>query len=170
MAILYADRSKPFKYPYKYDPQDKKFHSFSYRPPVWEPSKEVIKDVSLYVPTVSNGCMYPCSSGGITGATEPVWSTIEGAATADNDVEFTAKPLDSLLAEGDSITYSAWAHDTGVVIDSEAIIEGILTKFRLTAVPIDVKSVQLVNHITVQRVNGDLEEFDSTIIIQVSSL
>lgn len=170
MAIYYLERDKPFKVKKKHDPQDKKIYSLSYRPVTWIATKEAIQAGTLYVPTVSNGLMYECVSGGITGATEPTWGTVEDGLTDDGTAQFKAIPLDCLLAEGDTITLSTWAVPTDTVIDSEAIVNNQITKFRLTEVPSGATSVEITNHVTVLRDGGDSEEFDSTLIILVKSL
>lgn len=170
MTILYSERNKAYKYPKRHDTSDKKIYPMDYRPQTWEAGLEVIKGFTLLIPTVSAGMMYECVSGGLTGGTEPTWGAVEDGLTEDGSASFKAVPLDCLLAEGDVITDSTWEGPVGATIDTPLIITGTTTKFRLTAVPPDTKSVTIVNHIKVTRLNGELEEFDSSLIIPIGAL
>ena len=168
--MLYDSGLKPFKHPDPYDPDEKKYYSRQYRPSDWAAATEYIKGVSLVIPTTPNGLMYECTSGGISAATEPTFSTTEGATTTDGTVIWTAKAYDLLLNTGDSITASTWTGTNSETVDNDSIVGGIQTKFRLTAVPAGATSATLINHITVTRANADVEEFDRSIVIKVKSL
>ncbi len=87
MALIYeASRSAPLPYKYVHDPDSKVYYSFRYRAPAWSSDtakKEVsgLGDIGDVVrPSVPNGFFYECTSGGITGATEPVWGTLTNAS------------------------------------------------------------------------------------------
>lgn len=168
--MLYDSGLKPYKHPIIYDPDEKRYYSRSYRPRDWSASKEYIKSRDLVVPTTPNGLMYECSSGGISGGTEPTWSTTEGATTTDNTVSWKGIAYDLLLDTGDSITASTWTADADATLDNDSIVNGIQTKVRLTAVAVGTTQVTLTNHITVIRGNGDVEEFDRSMIVKVKSL
>jgi len=170
MNPLYSDGSKPYKYPYNHDPQEKKYYSFAYRPATWSAGLEVVQGVDVLIPLISHGLLHECVSGGITGSTEPPWATTEDEFTTDNTAKFQAKPLVLMLATGDTITASTWSHDVGVIIDNESIVNDIVTKFRLTGVPIDAKSITITNQVSVLRSSGDEEEFERSIIIPIKTL
>lgn len=170
--VMFSTGDKPTKLPKNraYDINEKRFYSMSYRPKNWVANQEVIKNAGLVIPTVPNGFYYECSSSGNTDAVEPVFLTTLKSKTPDNTAEWTAKIYDFLLNTGDTITSSTWTGTNGETVDSESIVDGIQTKFRLTSVAADAKTVTLVNHIAVSRLNGDVEEFDRSIIIPVKVL
>lgn len=164
---LYALGDKPFKHPTVYDPNEKVYYSISYRPRTRADSTEYLKGVDVVILTTPNGLLYECVSGGMSAATPPTFSTVEGDDTEDGSVTWRTRPYDLLLNTGDVITASTWTGTNGETIDNDAIVNSIQTKFRLTAVPAGATTATLVNHITVTRVNGDVEEFDRSIIIKV---
>lgn len=168
--MLYDSGLKPFKHPSPYDENEKKYYSRTYRPDDWVTATEYKKNVDIVIPTTPNGLMYECISGGISGATEPTFSTVEGGETTDGTVKWKTKAYDLFLNTGDSITVSTWTGTNSETIDNESIIGGILTKFRLTAVSTGATSATIINHITVVRSNGDTEEFDRSIVIKVKPL
>lgn len=139
-----------------------------YAPPVWTANTSVVENVHIAIPTVDNGCMYVCASGGITGLVEPTWGTVEDEITKDNDVDWVCYPRNSVLKNGDSITASTWAGDTGCTFDNSSVIDGIATKVRLTAVPADTDAVTLTNHVTISRQNGDVEEIDRSLYVPIT--
>ncbi len=167
--MLYDSGLKPYKHPVPYDIDEKTYYSRSYRPADWAATTEYIKGESLVIPTTPNGLKYECTSGGISGATEPTFGTVEGGATVDGTVQWKAKQYDLLLNTGDSITASSWTGTNSETIDNDSIVGGIQTKFRLTAVPAGATSATIVNHITVTRANGDVEEFDRSLIIKIKT-
>ena len=106
MTILYATGLKPYKHPEPYDINEKKYYSLSYRPKTWTTATEYKKGVDLVIPTTPNGMMYECQSGGISGGTEPTFSTTEGETTTDGSVTWVTRAYDLLLNTGDSVTAS----------------------------------------------------------------
>lgn len=170
MKPLYSEGNIQYNYPYSHDPDEKKYYTFSYRPAVWTADTEVVKGVDVIVAPTSNGMLYECTSGGITGSVAPTFGTLEKGTTADNSAVWTAKPLTLMLADGDTITLSTWSVPTDTTFDNDSIVSGIATKLRLTAVPTDAEEVTITNTVTVTRVNGDVEEFDRSIIIRITEL
>lgn len=172
MTILYSDDSGPIIWPLTdlHDPQSKKYYYIDYRPATRANSKEYIKGLDVVIPTVSNGCMYECVSGGISAASQPTFLTEEGKNTIDGDVLWKCKPLISRLATGDTITLSTWTGDVGVTFSDAVIITTTTTGTRVTAVPAGATSITITNHITILRASGRTEEFDKSIVISVASL
>ena len=167
MAINYTTGN--VKWETAHDPSDKKFYYLPYRPAPWQASTDYVKDVSSISPTVANGCIYECASGGTSDTTEPTWGTVEGKKTTDNDIDWLCVPDTCLLQPGDTITVSTWTA-SDCTLDNESIVSGIITKVRLTAVPAGAKTVTLTNHITITRANSDEEERDRSIIITIKDL
>lgn len=163
---------KPYKVSTPYDVDEKIVYSRSYRPDTWGAGKEYRSGrlADLVLPPVPNGWMYLCSSGGISGATAPTFSTVKNGKTVDGDAEWKAIPYDLLLNTGDSITGSTWVGTNGEIIDNESIVSGIQTKFRLTGVALGAKSVTITNHIVILRADGEEEFRDRSIIIPVKVL
>ena len=230
---LFDNGCKEYKYPYPHDKDEKKVYSRTYRPNDWASSTEYNSGTfaDVVIPATPNGWLYVCTSGGISGASEPTFGTVKDGTTTDNSVEWTAKPYILLLNTGDTITVSTWrmssddewatitaatsgtttvvpttpngyAYDcttsgtTGAseptwpttedstvtdgtvvwtarfigTLDNESIVSSIKTKFRLTAVPSGATSATIINHITVSRNNGDTEEFDRSLVINIKPL
>ena len=170
--IIYSDDSGPIIWPDtdRHDPSSKKDYTISYRPPTRVNSKEYVKGGDVVIPTVSNGCMYECISGGISASSEPTFDTTEGQTTTDGSVKWKCKPLVSKLEAGDTITISAWTGDTGVTISETAIINSIATIAKVTAVPSTAKTFTITNHITVSRSSGRTEEFSKSLVILIKTL
>ena len=167
MTINYNKGCAPFTFKCSHDKDSKVFYTMVYRPYPWQPNKSYIKNRDLVIPTSPNGMAFTVVSGGVTGATEPNWIVEESQNTIDNSVTFKAVEYDFLLNYGDSITTSIWYGDTGTVFDNDEIVSVCITKARLIAVPGDAKKTTIVNHITVTRNNGKIEEFDRSIILKI---
>ena len=77
------------------------------------------------VPTVYNGKSYECTTGGITGETEPTWDTELGSITNDGTVEWTCQDHESVpaaltltldtLGQGDALLKDVWVKSDGAV-------------------------------------------------------
>lgn len=170
MSILYSSGNKPFKHPNAYDVNEKKYYSVSYRPKTRIDTTEYIKGSDIIILSTPNGLMYECVSGGISSATAPTFTTTENDETTDGSVKWRAKAYNLLLDTGDTITTSTWTGTNGETIDNESIIGSIQTKFRLTAVPANATEATVINHITITRSNGDVEELDRSVVIKVKVL
>ena len=99
-----------YRYPYPHDKDEKKFYSRTYRPNDWASSTEYKSGTfaDVVIPAVPNGWLYVCTSGGISGASEPTFGTVANGTTSDNSVVWTAKPYGLLLNTGDTISVSTW--------------------------------------------------------------
>lgn len=171
MTILYSDDSSKITWPEDdlHDPNSEKDYYISYRPPVRQSNKAYVKGVDVVIPTVDNGCMYECVSGGISSASPPTFDTTEGKYTDDGTVKWKCKPLISRLKTGDSISLSTWIGGTGVTLSADAII-GDTTVTKVTGVPVGATSFEITNRITILRANGRTEKFDRTLVIKVLEL
>jgi hypothetical protein len=173
MTVIYSKGLAKLKYPIPHDPDEEKFYTFAYRPQVWSPGLELVFAEEVILPTVPSGFMHEVVGGGVTGATEPTWQTVENKFTEDNTVKFKALPATGLLNRGDVVSESDWeiTDSTFVgVLTEPSIVGGIATKVKLSQVPAEAKTVHLLNKVTVIRVNGDEEKFNRTIIIPVKQL
>lgn len=169
---IYSLGDKPVLLPktMAYDIDEKKYYSLTYRPPIWAANKPYISGVDVVMPSIQNGFYYECISGGISNATEPVFGTIENQKTTDGTVEWLARAYSFLLNPGDTITSSVWTGTNGEAIDNASIVGGYQTKFRLIGVNVNATEATIVNHIVVTRQNGDVEEFERSIVIHVKIL
>lgn len=118
MLVINPKSDSIFEYPYFIDDNDSLLIRFVYRPPVWLAIEPRIENKDIVIPTVFNGFQYLCTSGGISGNTEPVWpietdATIHdgsGSGTgASNHVIWTAQPYNYFLQDGIDISASEWA-------------------------------------------------------------
>ena len=170
--IIYSDDSGPIAWPDndKHDPNSKKYYYIDYRPATRSNTTEYVKGVDVVIPSISNGCMYECVSGGISSATSPTFGTDEGKTTIDGNVLWKCKPLTSRLAAGDTITASVWTATTGVTFSLPLILNSVSTGIRVDSVLTTLKKFTLTNHISVLRVTGRQEEFEKSLIITVKEL
>ncbi len=171
MAI-FAAGTKQIKLPKSltYDPDDKRYYTLTYRPKLWEPNKEYIQGVDIVLNSVTDGLYHICDSGGKSGVGEPFFASVENQKTVDNTVSWVSAKYDFLLNRGDVISNSTWTGSNGETIDNASIVDDIQTKFRLLTVQTGASKSLMTNHITVTRINGDIEEFDRTMIIPVNQL
>ena len=173
MTILYIKGDEQFRVPdsMSYDPNEEKYYSVGYRPHVWASEKEYVRANGLVVPSVSNGFMYECYSSGVSGTDEPNFATTEGDLTSDGTVVWKANPYTLKVKAGDVITDSYWQGvEAGIVIDNDTFVNGVMTEFRLTAVPVGVDEITVTNFITVFRADGKVEKFNRSLIIPVREL
>jgi hypothetical protein len=170
--IIYSNDSGPTIWPDtdKHDPNSKKYYYIDYRPATRLNTTEYVKGVDVVIPSISNGCMYECVSGGISSTTPPSFGTEEGKTTIDGDVLWKCKPLTSRLAAGDVITLSTWSSTAGVTTSLPITINNISTGVRVDSVLATLKKFTLTNHITILRATGRQEEFEKSLIITVKEL
>jgi len=164
MPILYSSFKKPFKYPGVHDKDSKVVYRINYRPENWTPSKEVVAGVDICQPTTPTGFIYECAVSGVTGLSQP---TFGGAEVTDGTAKWVAKNDALLIGRLDTIGTSIWTPSSGVTLDNMALSNGA-AKCRVTAIPEGAATFTLTNHIVVNRDNGDVEEFDRTLIVKVS--
>ena len=168
MSVLYSVVGKPTKLQgAPFDKDNENVYTITYRPIQRVSDNEYYLD-DVIIPTISNGHLYECTSGGVSDSVEPVFSPVANELTTDGDAVFIAKPYNLLLRTGDFISSSDWAcDDAGAVFDAGSIVGMRKTKTKLTAITAGLSSVTLINSISVIRANGDTEIFDHSIIIPV---
>ena len=178
MAIHLSDASGPIKWPKtdNHDPQSKKYYFLTYRPNQWEPGTEYVKDSGVVVPLLGNGCLYVCVQSGISGGTEPVWSTQTGKIITDGTTKWKVTIDTSILRPGDEITSSTWTASEGVTLNATTL--GTILNNRITAVRVDsvdptLTSFSITNTVTITRstfLPVSTEEYERTIIIPVKNI
>lgn len=157
-----------------HDSDNKEVYTLLYRPEVWSADKEVIQDDSILRPTVANGCMYIVSQGGLTGSTEPIWTTAKNSVVDSGSAKLRAVPYGLLLKSGDTIEADVpnnvpaytFILPTGVSIDSDVLVGGSIIQFRVTAVP-GVGLYSLTCRISVKKSSGLYTRYDDTINLNV---
>lgn len=169
MTISYSSGDRPFQFPKTetYNPGEKKFYSASYRPKTWTPDAVYLAGVDVVIPETPSGFYHECTGSGVSQSTEPAFATEKAGTTEDNTVQWLAKPYDLMLRAGDNVSLSSWAGENAEQVDSQEIIDGSQTRFRLISVPVGATTATLINSITVTRKNGDQEDFQRTFIIPV---
>lgn len=168
MSVLYALGDKPYKYPYKHDPNEKKFYGFNYIPDGWIGDVEVLLD-DVRGPTIPNGFLYVCVDPGRSGAVEPTWANKASETTEDGTVVWEAVPYDLLLRVGEVFTSSWTVDNVGVTLDNQGS-NTTQSWVRVSGVTSDVVSFQLTNHIVVTRQDGKPEEYERSMVIKVKEL
>lgn len=170
--IIYATDSKKVKWPKldSHDPDSEKYYGISYYPESRANSTSYTKDVDLVVTSVNNGCMYACTSGGVSASAEPTIPTVENNTFADGDVEWKCLPLTTVLGVGDIIDISTWTGDTGVTFTLPTINGGIATEVKVTAIPANVSSFTITNEFEVLYATGKREKRQKSLIITVEEL
>lgn len=117
--------------------------------PDWEAGKILDKNDTI-VPTVPNGFEYDCPQGGITSNTEVVYPVVEGDTIVDGSCILVARFVGQY--------------------ENDSILVNIATKLRIVKVPEDCDEINLLNKVKITRNNGDIEEYNRTIIIPVKQL
>jgi hypothetical protein len=173
MSINY-NRTRGKSITLNHDPDNKEVYTLWYRPEVWSPNKEVIQDDAILRPTVANGCMYAVSQGGLTGVTEPVWTTAQNSIVISGSAKLKALPYALLLKSGDiieaDVSNSVPAYEfilpVGVTIDNDILTNGSVIHFRVTSVP-GVGLYSLVCRVSVKKAGGVYTRYDDTINLNV---
>lgn len=154
------------------DKDDKELYTLLYRPETWTATTEVIQGTRIYVPTTPNGCMYEVAQGGITGATEPTWTTGKNTIIDSGTVKFKALPYSLLLNTGDVIEANiaeSWeAYEfilpTGLTIDNDTLIDDSIVQFRIATSP-GLGKYDITCRISVLKQNGIYTRYDDIITI-----
>jgi len=172
MTIIYADDSGPVKWPKsdRHDPDSEKFYQIDYFPTARASSVSYTKGVDVVVFPDDNGCMYECTSGGISASIAPDPITIEGDSFEDNDVEWKCKPLTTLLSKNDTITLSSWTGDTDVTFSDESVINGKTTEVKVLTIPDNVTGFTITNEVEILYSTGKTEKRQKSLIISVKEL
>lgn len=161
-----ASRNSPLELKEAHDPDSKIYYNFSYKPVSWVATTASIRKVSVVRPTVNNGHYYICTSGGITGGTEPTWPTIKGDTVEDGDVTWKAYDWGFLLAYGETIAASTWTADNANITLASSSFTDEGTQILVSDVPSTITEFTLTNHIT----TSTGEEWDRSVTVPVAEL
>jgi hypothetical protein len=149
-----------------YDKDSKKVVGLVFRPNAWSANTVYYyrssSDYDVVVPTVFKGLYYKVINPGMSGATEPVWSTTVDDIVTDNGIQWQAVAY-NLMPPTESITASTWAASNSVTTASPSFTANT-TQVKITAVPAGVDSFTLTNHYV--KSNG--EEDDVTLLFKVA--
>jgi hypothetical protein len=155
-----------------HDSDNKEIYSLVYRPNTWTMGIEVIQDSLIVIPSVSNGCMYSCSQGGVTGTIEPIWSTARGSVISDGTAKWTTLPYNLTLNTGDTVQSYTLISDVGVTIDNSTLTSGRIIRFRVTAVPVLLTIPPIVTIIcrtVILTASGIETQHDNTVYLNLTS-
>ena len=167
MAINYSIDAKTTTV-INHDADNKELYSLIYRPDTWATGLEIIANQVIVIPSIPNGCMYIASQGGVTGATEPSWTTVKGDVILDGVVKWKSTPYSLTLNTGDIIQSYTLILDAGVTVDNSSLIEGRIVKFRVTAVPVLTSSVNIVCRTTILLTSGITLQHDNTVNLVIT--
>lgn len=172
MSILYSGDSEITQWPLSdlHDRLSNKYYYIDYRPDTWQADTPYIKGLDLVIPTVNNGCMYECISGGRSSVVPPIFTTKEGGVVDDQDVKWRTLTYSAKLGYNDIITSSTWSAPQDVLISDEELILAKSTAVKVMYVPLSLTSFELVNTINITRSTGRLEVFKKTLLITVGVL
>jgi hypothetical protein len=172
MSIVYTDDSGITFWPLTdlHDVQSQKYYYIDYRPDFWQANWTYVKGLDLIIPTVPNGCMYECLSGGKSSAVSPTFTTEEGKTVTDNDVKWRTIPFSAKLGYDDYISDSEWSAPIGVNIGNAGISGGKTTFVKVTGVDSSFTEFDLVNIIQVVRISGRVEVFKKTLRVTTGEL
>ena len=170
--IIFSNDSGKIKWPKadSHDPDSEKYYYITFYPATRANSTAYTKGVDVVVPATNNGCMYVCTSGGISGSSAPTFATIEGEETTDGDVTWTCYPLTAKLGPSDSITAATWTGDTGVTLTDDGISGGTIVYVKVTSVPSNVSSFEITVAYTITRSDARTEIFNKTLVIPIKEL
>lgn len=170
MIIYSGDKDKEY-WPEteSHDPDSEVDYSIFYFLPEHVTSKAYTKGIDLIIPPVSNGCMYECVSGGITGSTVPVFPTKEGGKFEDGDVTWRTLPLTTRLGYGDTFT-STWTGSTDVILQDDIVVDNKYATVKVVAVPLDTSTFEITNTITIIYATGRTEIRQKTLVIPIKEL
>jgi hypothetical protein len=157
-----------------YDTDNKLLYYLILRPEPWTTGREVIQDKLLIMPTVANGCMYQCVQGGITGATEPNWTTAKNSIVISGTAKFKSIPYNLLLQTGDVIEANnpaSWpAYEfvlpNGLTIDNISVLNSNTVQFRIMTTP-GIGEYTIVCRVSVKKVSGIYVRYDIPLKLNV---
>ena len=188
MGILYTSRKTPLKWPTSspFNISDKKILTIDYRPKTYSTSEAYVPGIDVVQSTVYNGCYFTPSNPGISGVTEPTWSTDPLIPTTDGTIVWVASPDILPIRQGDIITTSTWSciaqgsnynpttltsPIVGFTFTSPSIISSTTTQTTLATSLLSLLSpITIINHITITRVGGFTEEMDVPIYLTTTNL
>lgn len=170
--IIYSSDTGPLYYPGEeyHDPESKRYYNLTYKPPVWSSNIAYVRHLDIVRPSVHNGCMYECLSGGRSSPLEPVFSTFVGDIIEDGNVIWRCLEYNAKLWPADEITESEWLSDDDITLSHSLLINNSATMVRVDAVNPTLDYFKITNRITIAREFGGVEQFDKSFIIKVKQL
>jgi len=172
MSIVYTDDSGVTYWPTTdlHDIHSEKYYYIDYRPDFWQANWIYVKGLDLVIPTVPNGCMYECLSGGTSSATAPLFTTEEGKLVTDNDVKWRTLPFSARLGYNDFISSSTWTASSGVTISNPGLSGNKTAYVKVVNVLPTLSEFDLINTVEITRISGRLEVFKKTLRVKVGDL
>lgn len=171
MTIIKTDCKDIYEYPCPHDPDEHKFYFFNYRPEEWSAEKVYVKNSAIVIPSIANGFMYTCVSGGKSSTDLPVFPTIENERVDDGTVTWKAIPYEALIAPDDVISLSTWeADDVATLIDSFTVLGGGTTGFRLYGVPVGATTVTVTNKVDITKPDATIWKLNRSILFNIKEL
>lgn len=150
----------------EHNPLSEVDYRVDYSLPIHSISTAYTRNISIVLPPVSNGCMYLCTSGGISSSTLPVFITKEGDTFEDGDVTWRAVPIDTQLSYGDTFV-STWTGGTDVILQDEYSLDNIYTQVKVVGVPVDTSSFEITNKVVITYSTGRIETRYKTLVIPI---
>jgi hypothetical protein len=133
----------------------------------WE-TATVYRQGDRVVPSTDLGIALVCVAPGVTGATEPTWSTVHGTKITDGSVVWKVTYTLSLLEFGEQITSSEWICDTvGVTLAQDTHTFKSATVF-VSTIPSTVESIIVTNTITTS--NSTARVYERSFIVPVAAM
>lgn len=166
--IIY-DQDFPLELEGKVDKDSLLYYTFFLKPPVWEASKELIKG-AIVSPSSPTGYLYKVIQSGITGTSEPTWTTKTTSKTTDNTVIYLPIDNTSILSANGTLNTST---STFEVSDDIPIIDSYFTTdgkagVQIGPIPLTVKRIKLTFKFFIDS-GQPLEEYDErSIIIKIT--
>lgn len=148
------------------DPDGMLYYTIYLKPPVWQASFEYIAN-DIISPSLPTGFYYSVKSSGISGAVEPVWSTVKNEETIDNTVLYKALDNVAYLNSTGNLTAATWSATNSVPIDNQSFTAAGLTTVQVGPVPSGVSTFTLTVSITVNSGHATSELDDRSIVINV---
>lgn len=170
--IIFSDNSEKQEWPDidPHDPDTEREYTLYYYLPTWLPSTAYTKDKDIIVPPTPNGCMYYCTSGGISSADVPLFITKECKSFEDNDVTWRCMPLETLLSSGDTFTSTWSVNNPDIILTEDTIVDNIAARVKVSNIgnlQEPITSFELTNTINITYLAGNTEVRQKTLIIPV---
>ena len=165
MTILYATGPEAVKYPTKHDPDEKVFYGFRLAPEDHYLNFAYYLD-DVVIPSVVNGFYYVCTKPGISGLTEPTWSTVINGKTTDGSVTWKAIPYDFMMKPGDSLS-SDWITSDPITLDNKGS-DAVKTWVRVASIDDSaLTQFSITNRVQITRLDSKVENYDRTLIVKI---
>lgn len=145
------------------DPDEILDYTFYYAAPDWAASTEYFIGDVVY-PTTKSGIYLEVTQPGVSGSTEPTWSTKKSAKATDNTVIWKTVVDPLALQTGETIVTSVWTI-TGDVPTANGSVTDYSTRIWVGPVPTGVTSFTLTN--TIETDSSPVRTFERSIIVSV---